>query len=474
MGNAKRTVAIVSIFASALMAVLKLVAGLLTGSLGLLSEAAHSGLDLGATVLTYLAVWVSDRPPDDEHLYGHGKVESVAALAETTLLLLTSVGIVFEAARRLLTNQFEVESSAWAIAVIVLAIAIDAWRAYTLKRVARETNSQALEADALHFSSDILSSIVVLVGLWLVAAGYPKADALAAIGVAAFVSVAGYRLGRRTVNTLIDTAPRGAAARVGQVVAEVPGVAEVERVRVRPAGSVLFVDLEVAISRVLPLDSVSEIKRRVTERVRQIMAEADVTVTTRALALDDETVLDRVRVIAANLGLAIHHVTVQKLADRLSVSLDLEVDGRQSLGAAHETATRLEAAIGAELGPTVEVETHIEPLLVDDIAGKDVDAKALSEIAASISASAAAMGTIRDVHDVRARRTGQGLFITFHCGLDPRWTVEQVHDAINELEQLIRQRWPNARRIVAHAEPTPCPAAESALALTPGRRQGGP
>src|SRR5271163_2243572 len=313
--NEKEKAALGSIAASAALTLAKAVVGLLTGSLAILSEAGHSLLDLAATVLTYIAVRVSGKPADAEHQYGHGKVESVAALAETALLFLLAAGVAFEAVQRLFGQQtFSVEATPAAFAIIAVSILVDFFRARTLGRVAEKTSSQALEADALHFSSDMWSSIAVLIGLGGVALGYSWADAAAAIVVAVFISIAGWRLGRRTINTLTDTAPVGVSDKVAAIARLEPGVVSVERVRARPAGAVLFVELSVGVSRTLPLDRVAAIKERLSRDIRAVLPNAEVTITEEPRALDNETVRERVMMIARNRGLDIHHVAVQAIS----------------------------------------------------------------------------------------------------------------------------------------------------------------
>src|SRR5581483_9072396 len=323
--NEKEKAALGSIAASAALTAAKAVVGLLTGSLAILSEAGHSLLDLSATVLTYFAVRISGKPADAEHQYGHGKVESITALAETALLFLLTAIVVFEALQRLIgAREHAVEATVAAFVIIAGSIVIDFFRARTLKRVAQSTGSEALEADALHFRSDMWSSIAVLFGLLGVALGHDWADAAAALVVAIFICIAGYRLGRRTIDTLTDTAPAGMSERVAAIARQVPGVVAIDRVRVRPAGAVLFVELTVGISRTLPLDRVTDIKQQLSRAIRGDLPAAELTITTEAKALDDETVRERVMVIARDLGLAIHHVAVQTVTGRLSVSLDLE------------------------------------------------------------------------------------------------------------------------------------------------------
>jgi len=452
--NAKEKAALGSIAASAGLAAAKAVIGILTGSLAILSEAGHSLIDLSATLLTYFAVRISGKPADAEHQYGHGKVESVTALAETALLFLLTAVVIWEAAQRLIGAQAHaVEATAAAFLVIAASIVVDFFRARTLKRVAKATLSEALEADALHFGSDMWSSVAVLIGLAGVAAGYLWADAAAAIVVAVFICIAGWRLGRRTIDTLTDTAPAGVSERVGTIARQVSGVVAVERVRARPAGAVLFVELGVGVSRTLPLDRVTAIKQQLTNAIRTEMPAAEVTITTEPRALDDETVREQVMVIARDLGLAIHHVAVQAISGRLSVSADLEVEGTQSLAAAHDTADRLEQAVRKELGPDVEVETHIEPLPADVLSGRDAAAVRIAEVGDALSSLAADIPDLAEVHDVRVRETPDGEIVNFHCRVDPALSVAAVHDMVDALERRLRRRFPTIRRVIGHAEP---------------------
>ena len=454
----KEKAALGSIAASAGLTAAKAVVGLLSGSLAILSEAAHSLIDLAATVLTYAAVRVSGKPADAEHQYGHGKVESVAALAETALLFILAVGVAFEAAQRLLGGHgYMVEATVAAFAIIAISIVVDFFRARTLSRIAKKTSSQALEADALHFSSDMWSSIAVLVGLGGVALGYPWADAAAAVVVAVFICIAGWRLGRRTIDALTDTAPAGVSERVTTIARSVPGVVSIERVRARPAGPVLFVEVAAGVSRTLPLDRVAAIKERLTRAIRDDIPEAEVTITTEPRALDDETIRERVMLIARNGGLAVHHVAVQALADRLSVSTDLEVEGTLPLSAAHETASRLEEAIREELGPDVEVETHIEPLPAVLLSGRDASSVRIAEIGAALAELADGAVSLGEVHDVRVRETTDGEIVNFHCRVDPALSVSAVHDLVDGIESGLRRRFPAIARVIGHAEPRRSP-----------------
>jgi cation diffusion facilitator family transporter len=452
--NAKEKAALGSIAASAGLTAAKAAVGLLTGSLAILSEAGHSLIDLSATVLTYFAVRISGKPADAEHQYGHGKVESVSALAETALLFVLSVAVIFEAAQRLIgAEAHAVDASIAAFVVIAGSIAVDFLRARTLRRVAEATSSEALEADALHFSSDMWSSIAVLLGLCGVALGYSWADASAAVVVAVFICIAGWRLGRRTIDTLTDTAPAGVSDRVTAIARQVPGVVGIERVRARPAGAVLFVELGVGVSRTLPLDRVAAIKDRLNRAIRDVLPAAEVTITTEPRALDDESVREKVMVIARDLGLAIHHVAVQTVEEQLSVAADLEVEGTLPLAAAHEVATRLEDAIREELGPDVEVETHIEPLPADILAGRDAPTPRIVEVRDVLTTLAAGLPDLGEVHDVRVRETADGEVVFFHCRVNPALSVSAVHELVDTLEDRLRGHFPKIQRVIGHAEP---------------------
>jgi cation diffusion facilitator family transporter len=454
MQQEKEQVALSSIGASAALTVAKAVVGVLTGSLAILSEAGHSLIDLGATIITYIAVRISGRPADAEHQYGHGKFESVSALAETALLFLLSGVVIWEAVKRLITHDGHmVDANIWAFGVIAISIVVDFFRSRALSRTAEQTSSHALEADALHFSSDLWASLAVLIGLGGVRLGLWWADSAAALAVAVVVCIAGWRLGRRTIDALTDTAPTGSTATITSAAAKVPGVVRVEQVRARAVGEKTFIDLAVAVSRTMPLDRVSALKEAVAAAIVKVMPGAEPTVTTDPVALDNETVMDRVMVIARNRALAVHHVTVHEIKDRLAISLDLEVDGKLSLREAHAMTDGLESAIAGELGADVEIDTHIEPLEPHRAAGREAPSERVKAVEIALAEIAAEGGAIRDVHDVRVRETDDGEIVNFHCRVDPSLSVQAVHEKVDILERALRTRSPSIKRVIGHAEP---------------------
>lgn len=453
MNDAKEKIALTSIGASAALTLGKFVAALLSGSLALLSEALHGLIDTAATVMTWLAVRLANKPADDEHHFGHGKIESIAALVEVGLLIALAAGVAYSAVMRLLARQHEVEASALAIGVLVVSIIVDFFRARALTKVAKDTDSHALEADALHFSSDMWSSAFVIIGLIAVGFGFPQGDALAALMVSVMIATAAWMLGRRTVDTLMDAAPSGAADSIRQAVERVRGVIAVEQVRTRKVGATLFADVTVAVPRMLPLDKVAQVKNQIIDGVHAIIPGAEMTVTMSPRALDEESLLERVLLIAATRRVPVHHVTVQQIEDHLAVACDIEVDGRMSLEAAHVIASRFEAALRDEFGAQTEVETHIEPLEPHGLSGRDVEESERASLAAAIDVAARAYPILGDVHDVRVRETPKGRVVQFHCLADPKQTVADVHEAIDAFERDIRRIDPGIVRVVSHAEP---------------------
>ena len=293
----KTSVAAISILASGSMALAKLAVGIAIGSLALISEALHSSIDLVATVITWAVVRVSDRPADDEHHYGHGKFESLSALGVTALLYILAGGILVEAYSRLREGTAPPTISAIPFVVLVIDIAVNFWRARALHRAARETRSQALEADALHFASDVLGSFAVIAGLILAGLGFWWGDAAAAIAVAVMIGFLGLKMTRATVETLLDRAPEGITEKAEAAIRAVPGVVEVERTRVRTVGPTYFIDTIVKVPRTYPIDRVEEIKRKAQAAVAGALDDADLTFTAVPVARDNESVRDRKSVV---------------------------------------------------------------------------------------------------------------------------------------------------------------------------------
>lgn len=453
MSAVKQRVAAISIVASASMAAIKFAVGIAIGSIALISEALHSSVDLIATVITWIVVRVSDKPADAEHHYGHGKLESLSALGVIALLYILAGGIVVEAYSRLREGVAPPTLTALPFVVLVVDIVVNFWRARALHRTAMDTKSQALEADALHFASDVLGSFAVIIGLGLAAFGYAWGDAGAAIAVAVLISILGVRLGKSTIETLLDRAPEGASEKAETAIRAIPGVVDVERLRVRMVGARHFVDATVQVPRTYPIDRIDSIKRKAQNAVTAALHDADLTFTAVPVARSNESVRERIMVIARNSGLAIHHVTVHDLGEKLTVSIDLEVDGDMQLNEAHDIAHGLEHAIRYEFGSDVEVDTHIEPLEPELPHGTDAAVARVEAIQRALAGFAAESGAIHDVHNVRVRDTDAGEIVNFHCRAVPSMSVIAVHEKVDEIERALRRAFPSVKRVISHAEP---------------------
>jgi cation diffusion facilitator family transporter len=452
----KQKVALVSLAASGGLSVLKFAAAFFTGSLALLTEAFHSLADFVATFLTYFAVRLGDKPADDDHTYGHAKIESLAALAETVMLAGLASVIAYEAIARLWAGSSDVHFSWWAIAVLIVSIIVDYNRSRALQQAATEHGSAALAADAVHFSADMWSSAAVIAGLIAVYLGYTWVDSAVALVVAGMIARAAMTLGWTTVNALLDRAPDGLASAVRDIVRDEAGVLAMGELRAKPVGNKLFVTLGVNVARTLHIDAIENIRRNLVAAVVARFPQADVTVTANAVAVDDESAFDKVYHIARKHALAIHHLTIQDIDGKLAVSFDLEVDGETPLAEAHVQATQLESEIRETLGQGVEVESHVEPLPPAMLHGQRASEAVLALVANELEAICLKRG-VADLHNVRVRETAGELFVHFHCRFKPEVSVRAVHDAVDGIETELRKRLPRIGRVIAHAEPVGAP-----------------
>jgi len=299
----------------------------------------------------------------------------------------------------------------------------------------------------------VMGSFAVIVGLILAGLGFWWGDAAAAGAVAVMIALLGLRMAGSTVQTLVDRAPEGAQEKATAAIRSVPGVIDVERLRVRMVGATTFIDTIAKVPRTYPIDRVEEIKRKAHAAVEQAFGDADLSFTPVPVARDNETVRDRIMVIARNSGLAIHHVTVHDLGGKLIVSIDLEVDGGMQLDAAHDVANTLERNIQEEFGEDVEVDVHIEPLEPELPFGVDATPERVRTIAAALTEYAAAGGEIHDIHNVRVRNTDAGEIVNFHCRATPSMSVIKVHEHVDAIERALRRAFPSVKRVISHAEP---------------------
>jgi len=457
----KRSAALSSVVAAVFLTGMKIVVGLLTGSLGILAEAAHSALDLVAAAMTLVAVRVSSRPADSTHPYGHGKVENLSAMLETALLLVTCVWIIYEAVRRLFFRDVSVEASVWAFLVMAVSIVVDLTRSRILKRAADKHHSQALEADALHFSTDVWSSSVVILGLALVGLsrllGLPwlaKADAVAALGVSAIVVYVSVQLGRKTITDLLDGVPSTLREQVVQA-AHVPGVVDVQQARIRRAGPELFVDVVVFVSRHEAFEHAHEISNTAKAAIRRTLGqpEADVIVHVAPRREGNEDLVAQGRSLAARRQMDAHDILFHEDGGRLAVDLHLEIRDAERVGEAHDRASLFEAELREEVAGLERIITHLEPVRPRADARMGAAAAEEEKIREAILKLAPRMGLTCDPHDIEISSGAEGLRASFHCTVDAATDLEEAHRFSERFELALRRRLPRLQRIVIHLEP---------------------
>ncbi len=367
----KKRVAFSSVMAGGFLVLMKLLVGIATNSLGIISEALHSATDLGAATLTFFAVKTSSKPADADHHYGHAKIEGITALTEVALLLAACGWIIYEAIHRLTQHRTPVEVNLASFAVMGVSILIDASRSAALYRVAREYKSQALEADALHFSSDIWSSSAVILGLILVKLGFPLADSLAGIGVAVLIMTVSFRLGKRSIDMLLDRVPKELRERIQEVVLTIPGVCRCTQLRIRKAGAENFVDMNVLINKNISFEEVHRITDKVEDKIRELMSGADVVVHTEPV----EIKLDLAEIGKASRKDVVEQIVKEHFRDfvgyhKLSydqkakpfprINFHLVIPKDISLEEGHKLCSHLEGDIRNSLGET-DIFIHLEP-----------------------------------------------------------------------------------------------------------------
>jgi cation diffusion facilitator family transporter len=457
-GREKRLATLASVGSAVALVALKVVLAAVTGSLGVLSEALHSILDLVAAVITYLSVRVADKPADAEHLYGHGKVESFSAFVETGLLILTAIYIIWEAFRRLLFGTIHIRPSLAAIGILGACMGIDFVRARALTRVAQKYPSEALEADALHFSTDVWSTFAVILGIsgaWMgMRFNIPwlgMLDAFAALGVAGVIIWIGSQLGRRTVEALLDVAPLGLRERILSAVDETEGVLQTERVRVRRAGQRYFVDVTVSVPRTASLEQAHAASDAVEKNIERIIP-ADVVVHVEPRRPRDEPIFETIRAVAQRRGLAIHELAAHHYDGHLFVELHLEVNEDASLREAHHQATELEEEIQRVTDPGTRINIHIEPLGAR-IAGAEEMTELSHSVKDFLNTLPAEYRELCDCHEVHVRSVDHRILVSCHCAMDGNLPITQVHDLTAVLENRVKERFPQIFRLTIHPEP---------------------
>ena len=457
--NEKRRVALHSMLAAAAMTLLKLAAGIVSGSLGVLSDAAHSALDLAGAALTFFSVRVSDKPADEDHTYGHGKIENISSLAEAGLMVLSCAWIIYEAIERILSRNVELHHSFWPVLVLLTSIAVDWWRSRQLRAVAERTGSPALATDAFHFASDIWSTLAVLAGLgaswlgtqfdirWL-----RQADPLAAIVVSVMILRITFHLTHETLGILMDQISAETRHEVIMAVERVPGVLAVEQARVRRAGPAYFADMTIALPRHFTFEHTGELVRAATEAVHRVLPDADVVIHTVPRAARADSIFDRVRAVAARNNVSVHELSVQSHHGRLRVEQHVELDEKMPLLEAHNFVTAMEAEILRETPEVDSILTHIEsePATIEQPEEIVVEDR---RIEVALRAAAKNYPEIVDVHEIVVRHARDHIDLSCHCTLPDALPMHRVHDLITALEDRFKIECPEVSKVTIHPEP---------------------
>lgn len=450
MSAARRT-ALGSVAAAAALVALKLGVGLEAHSLGLVSEAVHSGTDLVAALLTFLALGVADRPADSGHPYGHGKAEHLAALAEAAFLSLASVFIGWRAIDRLFqSGQEHVHVTTTVLATIVVVIVLDAARATVSWRAAVRTSSAALSSNALHFATDLAGSLAVLVGLLLARAGHSAGDSIAALFVAVLVLAAAGRLMRTNIDVLMDRAPAAADAVAREAIAALSPAVQLRRLRMRHAGGRKFADVVIGVSSAAPVGEGHAAADAVEAALEQALPGSDVVVHVEPLI--DPSLRERARAASASVpGVGeIHNLRVLEVGGSSELSLHLKLPGAATLDQAHELAEQLETAILASVPELDAVQSHLEPLS-ESAAGLEVagDRETIERLVRQVTGSPPRL--------VRLLRTDEGLIAFLTLGLEGSSSLLAAHTRASEIEARVRSELPEIAEVIVHTEPAPAP-----------------
>jgi cation diffusion facilitator family transporter len=451
----KYKVARTSLFVAVFIVLLKLSASIYSGSLAVLSELFHSSTDLIASVITIISVKYSAKPPDKDHHYGHEKIESFSALVQVLILIFMCIYILYEAIARIIHPPTNVNIDFYSFAVISLCIVLDFTRSRALRKIARETNSQALEADALHFSSDIMSSGVVIAGIALYSIA-PIFDPIAAIIVSVIIIITTANLTKKAYESLMDKVPKGMHDDITTAILSVKGVAGIKNLRIRHSGSKTFIDAEIKIGRTKMFYETHEITDRIEESIREITGDADIIIHTEPVETEDETINDKIRIIVNSSGYRCHDIFTYKFHDKIVAELHIEISHTNDLTEAHDTITLLEEKIKNEIKVIDEVKVHIDEPSGITTEAEDVTHKS-NEIVRITENIIKDSYKVLNFHGIQVFRVQSGLRLTCNCEFEHKIPFDRVHSYVTELESkiyiILKELYPELINVIIHAEP---------------------
>lgn len=455
----KIKVAMNSLYAAVIITIIKILAAYFSGSLGVLSEVFNSAIDIFVCLVTILSIKYSSRPPDADHNYGHEKVESFSALFQVFILFITASYIIYEAAVRLFGNKnVEVKINIWIFLALIVSMVIDFYRARILRKIARETKSNALEADALHFSSDILSSGVVIIGLILVYFNISKtADTIAALIVTGVIIYLGFKLSKKSIDSLMDRVPAGMYEKVKYETLLIKGVEGIKSCRIRSSGSKIYIDMVILISRLVPFSKAHDIMDSVEKKINELIENADVVIHSEPVETKSETINDKIRMIVNEFGLKCHDIFSHRIDNEIYSELHIEVDNTNDLTKAHNEITEIEERIKKE----IDVITHLK-IHIDEPSEIVFDTKDITENSKEMIREVNnILNESRDVissSDIHVISTNGKIRVSLTCVFNYIHSFDEVHDIVTVLESKIylnlKENYPKLANVIIHAEPS--------------------
>jgi cation diffusion facilitator family transporter len=456
--NIKVKVALNSLFAAVFITGIKILAAYFSGSLAILTEVVNSGIDIFVCLVTIFSVKYAAKPADDDHNYGHEKAENISALIQVLFLFGTSSFILYEAVQRIFLGKHpDLNITIWTFAALITSMVIDFIRARALNRIADETKSNALKADALHFSSDIMSSMIVIVGLIFSYYGYDKADAISAFVVAVIIIILGVNMSRKAIDSLLDRVPPGLSEKIRYETLLIEGVEGIRNFRIRSTGPKIFIDMVINISRIIPFSKAHDIMDAVERRLNQLIDNADIVIHSEPVETDKETINDKIKMIVNSYGLKCHDIFSHKIGNEIFSELHVEVTDTNDLIKAHDRITEVEEKIKSEIGIISNVKIHIdEPsnILYDttDITAKSEDM--ITEIKKIISQNR----DVTECGEFSVIITNGKIRVSLNCTFDYHFSLDEVHDIVTLLESKIlselKERYPKLSNVIIHAEPS--------------------
>ena len=459
IADLKIKVAMNSLYAAVIITLIKILAAYFSGSLGVLSEVFNSAIDIFVCLVTILSIKYSSRPPDADHNYGHEKVENFSALFQVFILFITASYIIYKAALRLFGNEvIEVKVNIWILLALVVSMIIDFYRARILRKIARETKSNALEADALHFSSDILSSGVVIIGLILVYFDISKtADTIAALIVTGVIIYLGFKLSKKSIDSLMDRVPAGLYEKVKYETLLIKGVEDIKSFRIRSSGSKIYIDMVILISRLVPFSKAHDIMDSVEKKLNELIENADVVIHSEPIETKSETINDKIRMIVNEFGLKCHDIFSHRINNEIYSELHIEVDNTNDLTKAHNEITEIEERIKKEIDVITHLKIHIdEPSeIVFDTKDITENSKEMIREVNNILDESRDVISSSDIHVIS---TNGKIRVSLTCVFNYIHSFDEVHDIVTVLESKIylnlKENYPKLANVIIHAEPS--------------------